>query len=69
MKLKLDCKAISRLLSDGMEDTLPAAERTRMQLHFVMCQSCRNVREQMDFLRRAMRQIDRDAPSKDGPRA
>jgi predicted anti-sigma-YlaC factor YlaD len=60
MKIDLDCKEVSRLISDGLEDTLPAAERTQLRLHFVICQTCRNVDEQMAFLRRAMKQLGRD---------
>ena len=60
MKLKLDCKDVSRLISDGQDLTLPAAERARMRLHLVICETCRNVNAQFDFLRRAMRRIDWD---------
>jgi predicted anti-sigma-YlaC factor YlaD len=62
MKLQLDCQQVSRLISDGLDETLPAPERARMRLHFVICQTCRNVDEQMQFLRRAMRQIDKEEP-------
>ena len=60
MKLKLDCKEMSRLISAGQDLTLPAAERARMRLHLVICETCRNVNQQFDFLRRAMRRMDRD---------
>ena len=60
MKLKLDCKDVSRLISDGQDLTLPAAERARLRLHLVICETCRNVNAQFDFLRRAMRRIDWD---------
>ena len=58
MKLKLDCKDVSRLISDGQDLTRPAAERACMRLHLVICETCRNVNAQFDFLRRAMRRID-----------
>ena len=54
MKIKLDCKDVSRLISQGLDEDLPAGERARMRLHFVICQTCRNVEEQMRFIRRAM---------------
>ena len=60
MKLMLDCKEVSRLVSGGMDEDLPAADRVRMRLHLVMCNNCRNVEEQMAFLRRAMRALGRD---------
>ena len=58
MKLQIDCKEMSRLISEGQDQTLPPAERARMRLHFVICDTCRNVDEQFGFLRRAMRQLD-----------
>lgn len=66
MKRNLDCKDVSRMISDSQDLTLPAAERARMRLHFVVCETCRNVNEQFSFLRRAMRQIDR-SKEPDGP--
>ncbi len=57
MKLKLDCKDVSRLISDGQDQELPAAERAKLRLHFVICQTCRNVDEQMQFIRRAMKKL------------
>ncbi len=58
----LDCKAVSRLISDGLDQSMPPPERARLRYHFVICQTCRNVDEQMQFLRRAMREFDRDFP-------
>ena len=66
MKRDLDCKDVSRMISDGQDLTLPAPERARMRLHFVLCATCRNVDEQVGFLRRAMRQMG-ETPPNDGP--
>lgn len=64
MKIQLDCQDVSRLISEGLDDKLPAGERARMRLHFVICQTCRNVDEQMQFIRRAMRRLgDDDSPT------
>lgn len=60
MKVALDCKEVSRLISEGLDQDLAPADRARMRLHFVMCQTCRDVNEQMGFLRRAMRQLGRE---------
>jgi predicted anti-sigma-YlaC factor YlaD len=66
MKIQLDCKEVSRLISNGLDETLPASERARMRLHFVICETCRNVDEQMRFLRSAMRKMDKkEAPRGD----
>ena len=60
MKVTLDCKEVSRLISDAQDQDLPPGERARMRLHFVRCQTCRDVDEQMGFLRRAMKQMGRE---------
>ena len=65
MKLNLNCQEVSRLISDGQDVTLPPADRARFRLHLVLCASCRNVNEQMGFLRRAMQALHAETP--DGP--
>ncbi len=55
--MELDCKQVARLLSDAQDKDLAPAERTRMHLHLAICESCRNVNEQMEFLRQAIRQL------------
>jgi hypothetical protein len=60
MKLDLGCDDVSRLISEGLDQSLSGPERTRMRLHFIICETCRNVDEQMQFLRSAMRQLGRD---------
>lgn len=67
MKLNLSCQEVSRLISRGQDEALPPGERARMRLHFVICQTCRTVEEQLQFLRRAMRQLDLDRDSDDAP--
>ncbi len=57
MKVQLNCQEVSRLISAGQDETLPAGDRARMRLHFVICQTCRNVDEQMQFIRRAMKRL------------
>jgi predicted anti-sigma-YlaC factor YlaD len=60
MKLQLDCQDVSRLLSRQQDEALPAAERARLRLHLVICQTCRNVDEQLAFIRRAMARLGSD---------
>ena len=67
MKLNFDCQEMSRLLSAGLDEQLPAVARARMRLHLVMCRDCRNAQEQLDFLRRAMRSLGREAAGRTGP--
>jgi predicted anti-sigma-YlaC factor YlaD len=65
MRTELDCKEVSRLISNGLDEALPAPERARLRLHFVICETCRNVSEQMQFLRRAMRGMGKDEPPRE----
>jgi predicted anti-sigma-YlaC factor YlaD len=65
MTRELDCKTVSRLLSDGHDLQMAPAERARLRLHLVICTACRNVDAQFRFLRDAMRRLDKDKPPKD----
>jgi len=67
MKARLDCKDVARLISDGQDLALPSAVRARMRLHFVMCETCRNIHDQMGFLRRAMRKLDQSQETDEPP--
>jgi Putative zinc-finger len=60
MKLDLDCKEVSRLISRGQDAELPPGERARLRLHFVICSTCRTVDEQMKFLSNAIRRMGKD---------
>jgi len=62
MKNGLDCKEVSRLISEGLDRDMPAPERARLRYHFVICQTCRTVDEQMRFLRRAVKAMEKDPP-------
>lgn len=57
MNPPLDCQEVSRLITQGLDKQLAPPERAHLRLHFVICQTCRNVDEQMPFLRRAMREL------------
>jgi predicted anti-sigma-YlaC factor YlaD len=52
---KLTCKDVSRILSDGLDTDMQPAQRARLRLHLVVCEACRNVEQQFDFLRRLVR--------------
>ena len=62
MKVELDCKEVSRLISEGLDQAMPAPERARLRYHFVICQTCRTVEEQMKFLQRAVKAMDKEPP-------
>ena len=61
MKVGLDCKEVSRLISEGLDQAMPAPERARLRYHFVICRTCRTVDEQMN-LRRAVKAMEKDPP-------
>lgn len=63
MKLMLDCQALAKLLSQTQDDATPLTIRARMRLHLITCQSCRNVDEQMRFVRTAVQALQADPPS------
>lgn len=62
MKINIDCKEASRLISTDMDVELAPADSNRLRLHFVMCKTCRTVAEQMKFLRRTIRKFDKGEP-------
>ena len=57
MKFRLRCREASELLSRRQDAALPVADQARLRLHLVVCDACRSVAQQFDFIRRAMRQL------------
>lgn len=60
---ELNCKQVSRILSDGLDRDLPPGERARLRLHLAICAACREVEQQMNFLRRVLKRIGPDEPN------
>lgn len=56
MKL-LSCKEASQLASQGLDRRLGFAERVALRLHLAMCRGCRNVADEMAFLRKAVTRL------------
>lgn len=50
-----NCKETSQLLSQAQDRPLGFIERMRMRLHLAICDRCRRVSTQFDFLRAAVR--------------
>lgn len=57
MSLKPTCKEVHRLTSEGLDRELSLVERTRVRLHLLVCDACRNFTGQMELIRRAMRKL------------
>jgi hypothetical protein len=53
----LSCKEVSRIVSQGLDRRLSLFERLRLRLHLAICEGCTNFKKQMDFLRRALREL------------
>ena len=43
-ELDINCDEVSRLISQGLDQSLPPRERSRLRLHFVLCETCRGTR-------------------------
>ena len=49
------CQDMTRLLSEAMDRPLPVGIRIRMRLHFLICKWCERYKNQLLFLRQALR--------------
>ena len=55
--MSISCKEVTRLISEGLDRDLSLAERAQLQVHLAICRGCRAVNDQMQFLRRAVKQL------------
>ena len=53
----LSCKEVTRLVSQRLDRELTFGERTALRVHLAICQGCRNVSKQLEFLRRAVQKL------------
>ncbi len=51
----LSCKEVSVLLSQVQERRLGPGERLGLELHLMLCAGCTNFRQQLNFMRVALR--------------
>ena len=56
----LNCRQVTRLVSQSMDARLRWYERWGMRLHLLYCVWCRRYAAQLQFLRKASRQLDRE---------
>ena len=56
-KLMYSCAEASRRSSRAMEQPLTASERVLLGLHLMVCKRCSSFARQIDFLRRASREL------------
>jgi predicted anti-sigma-YlaC factor YlaD len=55
--MKLTCKEVSRLISEGLDRRLGWSERVRVRIHLAICDGCTNFKKQMHFLRKALSRL------------
>lgn len=55
--MKLTCKEVSRVVSQGLDRRLGFSERLRLRFHLAICDRCASFKKQMAFLRRAVRRL------------
>ncbi len=65
----LNCKDISKLISESLEKDLPLRTRMAVKFHLMMCSMCRIYYKQTHVLREAVREYGRkhEAPIKKIP--
>lgn len=51
----LNCRSVTRLVSEAQERHLSVREKMGLKVHLMMCSGCRNFSQQIPFLRQAMR--------------
>jgi Putative zinc-finger len=55
--MNISCREASRLMSQAQDRELSLGERASLQVHLALCRGCRAFNAQLDFLRRAMREL------------
>jgi hypothetical protein len=60
--MRLSCKEVTHLVSEGYDRHLGAWERVRLRLHLMICDGCTNFTKQLAFLRNAVRLLESKEP-------
>ncbi len=63
------CRAISALVSQGLDKELSLRERFSVWLHVMMCTRCRNFQTQSRFIRKAARRYTDELQSRLGKKS
>ena len=58
MPIKLDCRQVHRLVSEGLDRRLSLRERAGVRLHLLICGACTTFNAQMALLRGAMQRFE-----------
>ena len=57
----LSCKEAARLVSQGLDRKLGFGERVTLRVHLAICNGCTNFKDQVAFLRQAIKKLESDA--------
>ena len=52
----LKCREVTELYSESLDHSLPVGQRLSLWAHFSICKWCTRYKQQLQFLRRALRQ-------------
>ena len=55
--MTITCKEAARMVSEGLDNNLPAEEQLRLRAHLAICRGCQSISDRMAFLRRAVRRV------------
>jgi len=58
----LNCRQVTRLVSQAMDTRLPWHHRLAVRVHLLYCVWCRRYAAQLQFLRRAAKELAAQAP-------
>lgn len=53
----ISCRESTRLASQGLDRELAFGERVALRVHLAICVGCRRAGRQMEFLRKAVREL------------
>jgi len=60
MKLMLNCKQASQMISQSLDNPLSWSERSKLKLHLFMCGACSRFKQQLRLLSNAVHRIKHD---------
>jgi len=63
------CNQVVKLVSEEMDHPLPLGTKIKVRLHFLICKWCERYREQLIFIRSAMRRHPDKLEGQDQPAA
>jgi hypothetical protein len=64
----LTCREVSRLVSQSMDARLPLTQRLGMRIHLLYCVWCRRYAAQLQFLRKATRELGNVSDDPNSPK-